>query len=111
MAGHYGVFCDVCHEPVEYADLRTHQCNTPEGTLPTSDWNYRLPEESLVQPVHAETTHVVCTTCGDSIPKATAVHNFRLDTYRCELHVPVPQGITRDERVLGRIIKRWRIER
>lgn len=109
MAGHYGVFCDVCHEPVEYADLLRHECTQPDGTLPTSDWNYRLPEEDLAQPVHAETTHVRCTVCDDSIPIDTARQMVN-GRWSCTLHVPIPdpQDIEFD---IGRAVKRWRISR
>lgn len=25
MNGHYGVFCDICHDAVEYADITKHE--------------------------------------------------------------------------------------
>ena len=30
IRGHYGVFCDICHAPVEYADLTSHKCYRPQ---------------------------------------------------------------------------------
>lgn len=42
--GHYGVICDVCHVPVEYADITTHKHVRPTEEVHES-WNYTLSPE------------------------------------------------------------------
>lgn len=40
--GHYGVFCDVCHAPVEYADITSHVHVQPKPEEVDDSWNYKL---------------------------------------------------------------------
>lgn len=86
VTGHYGVYCDVCAAPVEYADLTTHKC-VVEAQRTDSSWDYTLPGEYQDDQTPKPPSHVVCVICDDSVPVEKAISLLGGARWSCRDHI------------------------